>query len=81
MEMLARCLPTGRGAIEQAHDAQRDATAVLDEARAVPTLARSEVRAVGTLIEQRGAKKQSEENRRDQGVSDNVSGWRLGRTG
>ena len=81
VETFARWLPTGRRAIKQAHDAQRDATAVLDQARAVLTLARSGVKAVETLIEQRRAEQRLEDNRRDQRVLDETASQRLGRTG
>ena len=81
VETFARWLPAGRRAIKLAHDAQRDATAVLDQARAVLTLARSGVRAVETLIEQRRAEQRLEDNRRDQRALDEAAGRRLGRTG
>ena len=81
VETFARWLPTGRRAIKQARDAQRDATAVLDQARAVLTLARSGVKVVETLIEQRRAEQRLEDNRRDQRVLDEAAGRRRGRTG
>ncbi len=70
VETFARWLPVGRRALKQAHDAQREATATLDQARAVLALARSGVRTVESLIEQRHAEQQLEDNRRDQRVLD-----------
>ena len=66
VESFARWLPEGRRALKQAHDAQREATAALDQARAVLALVRSGVRTVESLIEQHRAEQQLEDNRRDQ---------------
>ena len=81
VETFARWLPAGRRAIKQARDAQRDATAVLDQARAVLTLARSGVKAVETLIEQRRAGQRLEDNCRDQRMLDEAAGRRPGWAG
>ena len=81
VETFARWLPTGRRALRQAHDAQRDATAVLDQARAVLALARAGVRAVELLMEQRRAEQRLEDDRRDQRMLDEVAGRRPGRAG
>ena len=76
VETFARWLPVGRRALKQAHDTQRDATAMLDQARAVLALARSGVRTVESLIEQRHAERQLEHNRRDQRALDEVGSRR-----
>ncbi len=76
VETFARWLPVGRRALKQAHEAQRDATAMLDQARAVLALARSGVRTVESLIEQRRAERQLEDNRRDQRALDEVGSRR-----
>ena len=81
VETFARWLPIGRKALKQAHDAQRDATAILDQARAVLALARSSVRTVESLIEQRQAEQQLEDNRRDQRILDEYGNRRLERNG
>ena len=70
VETFARWLPIGRGALKQAHDAQREATTSLDQARAVLALARAGVRTVETLIEQRQVEQQLEDNRREQRILD-----------
>ena len=79
VETFARWLPVGRRALKQAHDAQRDATAMLDQARAILALARSGVRTVESLIEQRREEQQLEDNRRDQRALDEVGHRRLDR--
>ncbi len=76
VETFARWLPVGRRALKQAHDAQREATAMLDQARAVLALARSGVRTVESLIEQRRAEQQLDQNRRDQGTLDEAGSRR-----
>ena len=81
VETFARWLPAGRRALKQAHDAQREATAMLDQARAILTLARSGVRTVESLIEQRRAEQRLEENRRDQRTLDEAGSRRLERNG
>ncbi len=70
VETFARWLPVGRGTLKRAHDAQRDATAALDQARAVLALARSGVRTVETLIEQRQTEQRLEDSRREQRILD-----------
>ena len=70
VETFARWLPFGKRALKQAHDAQRDATAKLDHARAVLTLARSGVRTVETLSEQRRDEQRIQDGRRDQRALD-----------
>ena len=81
VETFARWWPVGRKALKQAHDAQREATAILDQARAVLALARFGVKTVETLIEQRQAEQRLESNRRDQRVLDEVGNRRLERNG
>ncbi len=81
VETFARWLPAGRRALRQAHDAQREATATLDQARAVLALARSGVKTVESLIEQRRTEQQLEEGRRDQRILDEAGNRRLGRNG
>ncbi len=76
VETFARWLPVGRRTLKQAHDAQRDATAMLDQARAILALARSGVRTVESLIEQRRAEQQLEDNRRDQRALDELGSRR-----
>ena len=76
VETFARWLPIGRRALRQAHDAQREATATLDHARAVLTLARSGVRTVESLIEQRRVEKQLEDNRKEQRILDEAGSRR-----
>ena len=72
VETFARWLPIGRRALKQAHDAQRVATAALDRARAIMSLARSGVRTVELLMEQQRMKQSLEEDRREQRVLDEV---------
>lgn len=72
VEAFARWLPIGRNTLQQAHDARRDATAELDRVRAFLTLARSSVRAVETLIEQREQEEQLEAQRKEQRVLDEL---------
>lgn len=81
VETFARWLPVGRGTLKQAHDAQREATMSLDQARAVLALARAGVRTVETLIEQRQAERQLEDNRREQRALDETGTRRLDRDG
>ena len=81
VETFARWLPVGRGILKRAHDAQREATTTLDQARAILALARSGVRTVETLIEQRQAEQQLEENRREQRVLDEAGTRGLERDG
>ena len=81
VEMFARWLPVGRGTLKQAHDAQREATTSLDQVRAVLTLARAGVRTVETLIEQRHAEQQLENNRREQRTLDETGARSLERNG
>lgn len=70
VETFARWLPIGRRNLKLAHDAQRDATAELDRARAVLALARASVRAVETLMEQREQARMLENGRREQLILD-----------
>lgn len=70
VEMFARWLPVGRSALRRAHDEQQQTTTALDRARAVLALARSGVRAVETLMEQRQQERVLEEGRRDQRILD-----------
>lgn len=76
VESFARWLPVGRGILKRAHDGQRDATATLDRTRAVLALARSGVRAVESLMEQRQREQALEEGRREQRVLDEAGGRR-----
>lgn len=76
VEAFARWLPVGRRTMQRAHDARRDATTELDRARAVLTLARSSLRAVETLIEQRGQEEQLEVQRKEQRVLDELGSRR-----
>jgi flagellar export protein FliJ len=78
VETFARWLPIGRRDLKQAHDAQRDATSALDRARAVLALARSGVKTVESLIEQRQAACQIDDNRREQRVLDEAGSRRIG---
>ena len=81
VETFARWLPVGRRVLKQAHDAQREATASLDHARAILTLARSGVRAVEALIEQRRTERRLEDDRRDQHMLDEVGSRKSNRAG
>ncbi|WP_419727858.1 flagellar export protein FliJ [Lichenicola sp.] len=72
VEAFARWLPLGRRAIKQAHEALRDATSRLDQARAILTLARSGVRTVESLDAQRKDERRQEEDRRAQHELDEI---------
>lgn len=72
VETFARWLPLGRQAIRLAHEAQRDATNRLDHTRAVMNLARSGVRTVETLIEQRDQLARQHADHREQRQLDEV---------
>lgn len=72
VETFARWLPVGRRLLKHAHDAQKEATSELDRARAVLALARSGVRTVELMIEQRTEERRQEENRREQRILDEV---------
>lgn len=72
VEAFARWLPMGRKQLTKAHDDQRVATAELDRARVVLTLARSGVKAVERLIEQRELEHRQEQQRREQAVLDEL---------
>lgn len=76
VEVFARWLPVGRGNLKRAHDAQRDATAALDRARAMLAVARAGVRSVECLIEQRRAEEVLEEGRREQRLLDEAGSRR-----
>lgn len=76
VEAFARWLPLGRRAIKQAHDAQRDATARLDQARAILTLARSGVRTVESLDAQRKDERRQEADRHAQHALDEIGSRR-----
>jgi flagellar export protein FliJ len=70
VETFARWLPLGRHAIRQAHKVQHDATTRLDHARAVLNLARSGVRTVETLIDQRDQMMRQQSDHREQRLLD-----------
>ena len=70
VETFARWLPIGRRRLRQAHEELRDATAALDRTRATLALARSGVRAVESLIEERCREQALEAGRREQRVLD-----------
>lgn len=70
VETFARWLPIGRNTLRHAHDERQQATTALDRARAILALARSGVRAVETLTEQREQERRVEEGRRDQRILD-----------
>lgn len=74
VEAFARWLPLGQNQLRQAHDNQRLATASLDRARAVLTLARSGVKAVERMIEQRELERRQLAQRREQAVLDELGG-------
>ena len=76
VETFARWLPVGRKAIKRANDAQRDATAELDHARAILALARSGVRTVETLAEKRQEECRQQEGRRAQHALDETGARR-----
>lgn len=72
VETFARWLPVGRHLLKQARDAQKQATSELDRARAILALARSGVRTVELMIEQRTEEHRQEDNRREQRILDEV---------
>ena len=72
VETFARWLPLGRHAIRLAHEAQRDATTRLDHTRVILNLARSAVRTVETLIEQRDQVARQQSDHREQRLLDEV---------
>lgn len=72
VETFARWLPLGRHAVRQAHEAQRNATARLDHTRAILNLARSGVRTVETLIEQRDQVARQKSDYREQSLLDEL---------
>lgn len=76
VEAFARWLPVGRRHLNKAHDDQRVATAELDRVRAVLTLARSGVKAVERMIEQRDLGLRQEQQRREQAVMDELGSRR-----
>ncbi len=76
VEVFARWLPVGRRNLKRAHDAQRDATAALDCARAMLALARAGVRSVECLIEERQTERMLEEGRREQRILDEAGSLR-----
>lgn len=70
VETFARWLPVGRQAIRLAQAAQQDATTRLDHARAILNLARSGVRTVETLIEQRDQTARQQSDHHEQRLLD-----------
>lgn len=72
VESYARWLPIGRRSLKQAQDEQSQAIAELDRMRTMLALARSGVRAVEALIEQRQQEQRLEAGRREQRILDDA---------
>ena len=78
VETFARWLPIGRRDVQLANEARLDSATALDRARALLTLARSGVRSVETLIEQRRLDQDLNRRRDEQQILDEAGLHRRG---